>query len=188
MHRLRFRQVHLDFHTHGSIPDVGAKFSKRRFQEALKVGHVDSITLFSKCHHGFSYHPTKVGVRHPNLKFNLLSRQIEACREIGVRCPIYLSARLDEVAASAHPDWVVVNAQGACATPPLQPGWHPLRFNSPYLDYLCAQIEEVVRLWPDNDGIFLDITSIRHDYSETSLREMRRLGLARPSPSTSAQN
>lgn len=45
MHRLRFRQVHLDSHTHGSIPDVGKKFPKRRFQEALKLGRIDSIML-----------------------------------------------------------------------------------------------------------------------------------------------
>ena len=83
MHHLRFRQVHLDFHTSGLIPGIGAKFSKRQFQEALKVGHVNSITVFSKCHHGYSYHPTKIGQMHPHLKFDLLARQIDACREIG---------------------------------------------------------------------------------------------------------
>jgi hypothetical protein len=177
MHRLRFRQVHLDFHTHGSIAGVGGKFSKRRFQEALKLGRIDSITLFSKCHHGYSYHPTKIGERHPNLKFDLLARQIEACREIGVRCPIYLSAGLDELAASRHPEWLMVNAQGAGSALPLKAGWRALRFNSPYLDYLCAQIEEVARRWPDNDGIFLDIISPRHDYSEASLLAMKADGL-----------
>ena len=53
MHHLRFRQIHLDFHTSGLIPGIGSKFSKRQFQEALKVGHVNSITIFSKCHHGY---------------------------------------------------------------------------------------------------------------------------------------
>ena len=55
---LRKRQVHLDFHTSEHVP-VGDKFSKEQFQSALKAGHVDSITVFSKCHHGWSYHPTK---------------------------------------------------------------------------------------------------------------------------------
>lgn len=177
MHHLRFRQVHLDFHTSGLIPGIGAAFDKRRFQEALKVGHVNSVTLFSKCHHGYSYHPTKVGRMHPHLKFDLLARQIEACREIDVRCPIYLSAGLDELAAFAHPTWVVKKKDGTTYKP-LEVEWFVriLRFNSPYLDYLCDQIREVVQRWPDNDGIFLDIIGTRCDYSDDALKEMKQLG------------
>ena len=175
-HRLRFRQVHLDFHTSGLIPGIGARFSKRQFQEALKIGHVDSITLFSKCHHGWSYHPTRVGRRHPHLKFDLLARQIEACRALNVRCPIYLSAGVDELMAMERPEWVVKNRDGTTYDP-LDAFWFKLmRFNSPYLDYLCEQIREVVRRWPDNDGIFLDIIGARLDYSEGALREMKQLG------------
>jgi len=176
MASLRFRQVHLDFHTSGAIPAIGEKFDKRAFQEALKVGRVNSITLFSKCHHGYSYHPTKVGVPHPHLGSDLLARQIEACREIDVRCPIYLSAGIDEVAAHAHPEWVVKRRDGTSAVP-FAARWRLLSFNSPYLDYLCAQIEEVVARWPDNDGIFLDIISAPLDYSDSSISEMRVVGL-----------
>jgi len=177
MHHLRFRQVHLDFHTSGLIPGIGSKFNKRQFQEALKVGHVNSITVFSKCHHGYSYHPTKVGKMHPHLKFDLLARQIDACREIGVRCPIYLSAGLDEVAAFANPDWVVKKKDGVLWKP-LEVEWFVriLRFNSPYLQYLCEQIEEVCQIWPDNDGIFLDIIGTHRDYSDGALKEMKQLG------------
>jgi hypothetical protein len=56
MNPLRFRQVHLDFHTSEAIRPVGHKFDARQFQEALKRGHVDSITLFSKCRHGLPHH------------------------------------------------------------------------------------------------------------------------------------
>ncbi|EIP99242.1 hypothetical protein OpiT1DRAFT_03754 [Opitutaceae bacterium TAV1] len=175
-HALRFRQVHLDFHTHGSIPGVGARFDKRAFQDALQEARVDSITCFSKCHHGWSYHDTAVGRRHPHLARELLAEQIEACREIGVRVPIYLSAGFDELAIDEHPEWLVVNRQGV-AHDPFQAGWRGfLRWNSGYLDYLCRQIEEVVTRWRDADGIFLDIVGAWHDYSDTSLAEMRRTG------------
>ena len=45
---MRFRQVHLDFHTSEHIEDIGKKFDKKQFQTALKEGHINSITLFSK--------------------------------------------------------------------------------------------------------------------------------------------
>ena len=41
---MRFRQVHLDFHTSECIDGIGKDFDKKQFQEALKAGHVDSIT------------------------------------------------------------------------------------------------------------------------------------------------
>ena len=67
---MRFRQVHLDFHTSECIPDIGKRFDKKQFQDALRTGHVDSITVFSKCHHGWSYHPTKANRIHPELSFD----------------------------------------------------------------------------------------------------------------------
>lgn len=187
MHTLRFRQVHLDFHTHGAIPGVGAKFDRRQFQDALQAGRVDSVTVFAKCHHGWSYHPTKVGRWHPTLTFDLLGEQIEACREIDVRCPIYISAGFDELMAEERPEWLIKNRDGI-THPPLAARWHLMNFNSGYLDYLCRQIEEVVQRWPDHDGIFLDIIHATPDYSDRSLREMRELGLDPANPADVARH
>ena len=39
------RQVHLDFHTSEFIPGIGEKFDKKQFQEALKIGHINSKML-----------------------------------------------------------------------------------------------------------------------------------------------
>lgn len=89
---MRFRQVHLDFHTSPLIPGIGEKFNKKEWQRALLDAAVDSITLFACCHHGYAYYNTKVGCRHPNLNFDLLRAQVDACREIDVKTPIYLTA------------------------------------------------------------------------------------------------
>ena len=43
---LNYRQVHLDFHTSEKIDGIGEKFDKKQFQEALKAGHINSITVF----------------------------------------------------------------------------------------------------------------------------------------------
>ena len=104
---MNFRQVHLDFHTSEKIAGIGSHFHKKEFQKALKIGHVNSITLFSKCHHGWAYHPSATNKTHPHLHFDLLAAQIEAAHEIGVKTPVYLSAGLDEKMAVKHPEWLV---------------------------------------------------------------------------------
>ena len=62
---LRFRQVHLDFHTSPLIPGVGEDFEAEEFVATLKSAHINSINIFAKDHHGMSYYPTKVGTMHP---------------------------------------------------------------------------------------------------------------------------
>lgn len=179
-HPLRFRQIHLDFHTSPHIPGIGAKFDKKRWQETLQEAAVDSITLFSKCHHGWSYHPTTVGKMHPHLSFDLLRAQYDATKEAGINAPVYLSAGVDNLASYDHPEWREVNKDGAYtgwAKRTLQAGFHMMDFHSPYLDYLCDQIREAVRLFPDCDGIFLDIISQWESCGRWSLDFMKANGL-----------
>ena len=157
---LRFRQVHLDFHTSPHISKVGSQFDKKHWQKTLMDAAVNSVTCFSKCHHGWSYHPTTVGKIHPHLKIDLLRAQFDACKEIDINVPIYLSAGVDDLAAYEHPEWREITSEGGYGgwtSVPLAAGFKTLDFHSPYLDYLCAQIEEVVHLFPDCDGVFLDI-------------------------------
>lgn len=159
---MKFRQVHLDFHTSGLIPEIGVDFDKEQFQKALKTGHVDSITVFSKCHHGWSYHPTKVNQMHPGLSFDLLGAELEACKEMGVKAPVYISAGFDEKEAVKHPEWLVRQADESLTESPdfFTPGYHHLCYNTPYLDLLLAEIEEVMENYHP-EGIFLDISAVR---------------------------
>lgn len=182
---MKFRQIHLDFHTSPDIPGVGAKFDAKQFQDALRLGHVDSITLFSKCHHGWSYHPTEVGKMHPSLSFDLLRAQMDAAKEIGVATPVYLSAGVDNVASHEHPEWRAINDKGqyfGWVAEPTKPGFHAMCFRSPYLDYLCDQIREACRLFPEANGIFLDIVSPKACYCEYCQRWMREAGLELDNP------
>ena len=159
---LRFRQVHLDFHTSPAIDAIGSSFDKKLWQEHLQMAHVESITCFSCCHHGWSYHPSKVGAIHPGLKFDLLRAQIEACHEIGVKVPIYLTAGVNNRIAECEPGWREISPEGSWASwvqSPMRAGFKKLCYNSPYLDYLCRLIEEAAHLFPDADGMFFDIIS-----------------------------
>lgn len=165
---MNYRQVNLDFHTSEHIGGVGTEFDKKEFQQTLKRGHIDSITLFSKCHHGWSYHPTSVGEMHPQLSFDLLGSQLEAAREIGVKTPIYVSSGFDEKSFREHPEWRCVDEcngiPGRIMTD--KPMFHSLCFNTKYVDYLLAQIEEVLSKY-DTDSLFVDISCPKPCYCET---------------------
>lgn len=174
---MRFRQVHLDFHTSELIEGIGAQFSKENFQQMLRLGHVDSITVFAKCHHGWAYHPSEANETHPHLTFDLLGEQIAAAHEIGVKTPVYLSAGLDEKIARLHPEWLIRAADES--TPWVQdfmhPGYHTFCMNTPYLDILLAQIREVAKNY-DADGIFLDIVGIKPCVCQHCVRDILARG------------
>jgi hypothetical protein len=158
MDELAFRQVHLDFHTSGEIPDVGADFDADAFVAVLREARVNSITCFAKCHHGYAYYPTEVGVRHPHLTRDLLGEQVEACHRAGIRVPAYMSVVWDEQTADTHQEWLQVDREGKqVGRPPLgERGWRWLCMNTGYADYVAAQTEEVLRRYPV-DGVFFDI-------------------------------
>jgi hypothetical protein len=175
MHSLRFRQIHLDFHTSPDLGAIGSQFDKKHWQQTLQAAHVDSITCFSKCHHGWSYHETKVGRKHPGLTFDLLRAQFDACKEINVNVPVYLSAGVDEVMRNEHPEWIEFDAQSPGDF--FAPGFRKICFNTPYLDYLCDQIAEAVTLFPNADGIFLDIVNQGPCCCRWCLESLNQMGL-----------
>ena len=177
---MRFRQIHLDFHTSDLIAGIGSAFDAKAFGQAFKSAHVNSVTVFSKCHHGVSYHPTTVGQMHAGLNFDLLRGQIDALHAVGINAVIYLTATWDELAATMHPEWRTVSPDGSLphvSRAPGDPGWAYLDFATPYLDYLCAQTEEVMQRYPDGDGIFMDISFQLPTISEPAKRKMTMLGL-----------
>lgn len=172
MDKLPFRQVHLDFHTSETVGKIGTKFDKEQFKRCLKKGHVNSITVFAKCHHGWAYFPSKTNRIHPGLDFDLLSAQLEACKEVGVAAPIYISAGFDQKYAVEHPDhlhvwskeWkpcnVKISENGYKYFDRQGAQYDLICMNSPYLSELEAQVKEVVETFKPV-GIFLDIVAPR---------------------------
>ncbi len=175
---LPFRQIHLDFHTGPWISDVGVDFDARAFARTMKRAHVNSVTVFAKCHHGHLYYNTKHPARHPGLKpgLGLLEQQVEALHREGIRAPIYISVQCDEFAADTHPEWIARQADGRpVGAGPLQPGWQILDMSSPYQEYLAEQTREVLERFKPVDGIFFDMCwdqpSLNNYFTGGMLRE-----------------
>ena len=172
MKNFPLRQVHLDFHTSPDIAGIGSRFDKKQFQQALKTGHLDSITVFAKCHHGVCYYPTEVGTMHPGLDFDLCGAQIEAAHEIGVRAPVYITAGWSHRDAQQHPEWIMRkkdggkwgcgNAAAFDTASPEEPlgevSWNTLCLSDgSYCRHIYELTEEVCKRYKDLDGLFYDI-------------------------------
>ncbi|GLW73794.1 hypothetical protein Kpho02_60920 [Kitasatospora phosalacinea] len=176
------RTVHLDFHTSPEIPDVGRDFDPAAFARTFREAHVDSVTVFAKCHHGHLYHGTDRPERHPGLApgLDLLAEQVEALHSVGIRAPIYLSLQVDEYAAREHPEWLAVeegHGPVRLSTSEYDGAWSVLDLSSPYADYFAEQLDEVLRRFAPVDGIFVDMCWDQPSVSRWAVDGMRREGL-----------
>ena len=180
MGNLNFRQVHLDFHTSEEIGGVGAKFNAKEFARTLKKADVNTINLFSKCHHGWVYYNSKQFRHHPNAKVhNLLEQQIEACNAEGIHTVIYISAGWDELMAREHSEWIERRVDGKPnGAGALDPGWRKMCFNTPYVDYFESQVIDVMKHFKGNvGGLWIDIIFQEPCFCPWCMESMKQQGL-----------
>lgn len=184
---LRRRQVHLDFHNSEHIPCIARAFDVDTFVRSLQDAHVDSVTLFALCHHGWSYYPTKTGAPHPHLERpNLLGEMIDACKVAGIDTPVYISVQWNERLAREHPEWRVYDATNTAqhttaddksALNQLSPTWHTLCLNHPELvDHILEMAQEVEQQFAP-PGLFFDIVVPRDCVCQACLDSMHAAGL-----------
>ena len=184
------RQVHLDFHTSPFIPDVGSEFDATEFARAVKAAHINSITIFAKCHHGLCYYPTKTGTQHPALAGrDLMGEQIEALHREGIRCPLYTTVVWEEDVAQRFPEWRQLRHDGKFG------GWEGIgswRFNNymhpDYQDYMEAHVREILANY-EVDGLFFDILFMEEQscWSEPCVRFREKHGLLATDRGTQAR-
>ncbi len=191
------RQIHLDFHTSPFIEGVAADFDAQVFARRMREAHVNSVTVFAKCHHGMSYYPTVLGEVHPHLEGrDLLGEVIEALHREGIRAPVYTTVVWEERVADLYPEWRQMYANGRFAQvassadmKTVQPGgWRFNNFAHPdYQDYFEAHLAEILDAYPV-DGFFIDILFMDSGacFSEVSMKKRAKLGLTEDTPRDNA--
>lgn len=195
---LRYRQIHLDYHTSEHIGGVGSAFDANDFVATLKAANVDSITLFAKCHHGWSYYPTEVGKPHPHLaRPDLLGDMMAALKPADIEAPVYISVQWDELTAREHPEWRVMSATNRYqhALPAdrssgknLSPGWHTICLNhAPYRSYVLDQAREVMKRY-NPVGLFFDIVLTPDCVCPACIARMQASGLDPENPADRLAN
>jgi hypothetical protein len=150
------RQIHLDFHTSELIPDVGVDFDADEFARTLLAARVNSINVFAKCHHGYAYYDTKIAVKHPALQQDLLGEMVRVCRRANITVNYYYSLVWDVLQSRRHPEWLALDAEGKRIGGPPTDAWPWLCLNTPYLDQVEAENQEILDQYAVN-GVFYDI-------------------------------
>lgn len=180
---LRFRQIHLDYHTSELMENVGGEFDGQRFVTTLKEAHVNSVSCFARCHHGWLYYDSKrfPDAVHPNLKKrNLLLEQIKVCHENDIKVPVYISVQWDYYISQKHPEWLCQKEDGSVLPPKASDIGFYTNFciGSPYADYIQELTDDVIDVvGEDLDGLFYDIVWDVDCYCEHCRNNMAELRL-----------
>ena len=178
---LRYRQIHLDFHTSEQLTNIGGEFDAEAWAQQLVDAHVDSITCFARGHHGMIFYDTKSHPerRHPHLQCNLLAQQIEAGHARDIRVPIYTTIQWDYYTSQREPQWLQVAPDGAIqGQKPYQAGFYAkLCLNTPYVEFLRAHVDDMLAQLPAVDGLFFDIVQDQDCSCTVCRRDMLAQGL-----------
>jgi hypothetical protein len=179
------RQIHLDFHTSPLITPIAERFDPGQFARTMAEAHVNSVNVFAKCLHGYSYYPTAVGTTHPGLSRDLFGEQVAALQASGIKAQAYVGVLWDNLAAELHPEWVAVDADGRLLARPVwsdesvlygDRGWSVLDLASGFAGYVLAQVEEICERYRP-DGFWFDIVSVMPNYSPAGVRRMQESGV-----------
>ena len=187
--RVQTRQIHLDFHTSELIEGIGKEFDPEEFAGTLEKAHVNSVTLFTRGHHGNLYYDSALypELIHPNLTVrNFLEQQAQACHCHGIDVNLYTTVSWDGRMANLHPEWVAVNADGELddfkGKKYFEAGFYKnLCMNTGYREYCFSQIEEACRMIPA-EGVWFDAAFIVECCCPTCIRKMQEAGLNPTNP------
>jgi hypothetical protein len=145
-----------DFHTMPACPDVGANFDIDAFINHIKRCGVDYVVFPAKCNLGMAYYDTKVGIRHPSLRYDLFGKIAEACRDNGIALSAYINVGLSHEEALRHREWCVLTPEGYTYQPNrLDHFFRNMCYNTGYGEHVLEIVREVVGNYPVS-GLFLD--------------------------------
>lgn len=172
MNKLK-RAVHFDFHTMPGIKNLGSQFDALKFAKTLKDANVEYINMFARCNIGFSYYDTKIGIKYPTLKSNMLKDCIDECHKYGIGVTAYLNGGLNHELCLRHPEFMKINKNGEVMSGDrvYNNFFRMPCFNTGYREYLLSEISEILELNPD--GVFCDCLVPRSCYCPKCIEKMK---------------
>ncbi len=149
-----YSRLLIDSHISEDDPSFLAKIDPAQYVEMVKRAGVDSAMVYSCCHNGNCYYPTKVGHMHKNLKGrDIFGEIVSLLRQEGITPLAYYTIVFHNESAKNHPSWRVENCNGVQSDGRY---WWSCPNNPEYRAFIKSQIAEVVSY--TIAGIFVDMT------------------------------
>ena len=174
MHKPKW-SLFYDFHTMPACSDVGKNFNAEDVTDRIKKCGVDFVVFHARCNMGMAYYNTKIGIRHPSLKFDLFGELAKACQKKDIALSAYFNVGLSHEEALLHREWCVMGTDGHLLISSLF-RYYQLCYNTGYSDHLLKMIKEVVTGYPIS-GLFLDCFHTQPCVGVECIREMKAKGV-----------
>jgi hypothetical protein len=145
-----------DNHTMKAIPDVGENFDEETFTDRIRNCGVDYLVFHARCNQGLAYYNTRIGTRHPSLKYDLFGKLSEACQRKGIALGAYFNAGISSEEGLQHREWTTLYFDGrSLREPRFTPHVRTMCYNSGYRDHLIEMVKEVLHQYPV-EGLMID--------------------------------
>ena len=101
--RVRWRGLTIDNHFPDAPFVTFSKFSADEEVTRLVAAGVDSVHVWMKCHWGYHYYDTKVGLKHPGLDFDMARELLWRVQAAGIEAIAYTCFWFETRTARDHP-------------------------------------------------------------------------------------
>jgi len=166
-----------DNHTMPACPDVGANFDAEAFTDRIKRCGVDQLTFHARCNLGMAYYDTKIGIKHPSLKYDLFGKLADACKRKDIALIAYLNGGISSAEGLLHREWTTLYFDGReYREPRFTPYVRTMCYNTPYRDHLIAMVEEIAHNYPVS-GFFIDCLAGYPCVCPICVKEMKERGI-----------
>ncbi|TMV52662.1 hypothetical protein FE783_00235 [Paenibacillus mesophilus] len=156
LYRSTTRRGLLDFHAGEAVPEID--FDVPRYMREMAEAGMQTLTFMTKDAFGTSYYNTRIGHKNSKLRTDLLAEAVREAGKYGIKLIAYYNVGLNSYVANANPDYRQRDKDGAPVTNAF--GYYDLLcLNSPYRDYVAAQLTEIAQGY-EVDGFFFDITYV----------------------------
>ncbi|MBK8883450.1 MAG: beta-galactosidase trimerization domain-containing protein [Bacteroidales bacterium] len=166
-----------DNHTMPACPDVGANFDAEAFTDRIKDCGVDQLTFHARCNLGMAYYDTKLGIKHPTLKYDLFGKLADACQRKNIALIAYLNGGISSAEGIQYREWTTLYFDGReNREPRFTPYVRTMCYNTPYRDHLIGMIKEIAHNYPVS-GFFIDCLAGYPCVCPTCVKEMKEKGI-----------
>lgn len=155
MHKPKYC-IYFDNNTMPSCPDVGLNFNVEVFTDRIKQCGVDHLVFHVRCDQGMAYYNTKIGIRHPSLKYDLFGKIAESCQRKDIALTAFFNGGISSEEGLHHREWTTLYFDGReYREPRFTPYVRTMCYNSSYRDHLIEMVKEVAYNYPVS-GFFID--------------------------------